>query len=505
MKLLTHLTLFCVLVLSSCTDRRNGFLLVNSLNSGEYEVYKIIGETTLQFISNQIGHLNEKLPLAPGGYLVLGDCSYQVAMIHPNRTTELLTHTVIFVPPLKPEEGDLFKIQCNRHPQTHPPQHINKRFELTVFPGNFDMLVGMRALHIRTTFFKTPQSLKYNLSAIRVSPFLKEYVVDNSPYFVSPLDGQNSLTQSLDVGKWQFLLPGPYVVTLNGTDKHVEALANEAISIDPSYIKFETSPELDMGRYLAIKGEPYTAEINDKRSFAVNTIYPLISESLQYRLEGSIKAETLLLKPQSFNLIPLRSVEVSLRCGPWEWECLGKRDVSLYAIDSTSPFMHGNTDLPILFNRDDVQIEIEGAQSLRYKVPNSKRDHVFETGQIILKPQPVYIPSYLSLLVRLDGDNVNVLGQSYDIPYSRESRMNLIVGSYSLNHYFMKGNNPQANGIATTTRTIVNISKGTSKEIYFDYYLQEEKHKAFTQQTSTTKNKGPRNSLSSKSKAFVAF
>jgi hypothetical protein len=479
-----------------------GFLLVNSLSDGEYEVYKILGDATLQFVSNQIGQRNKKLPLNAGSYLILSDCSYKMALIYPHKTTELVTHTIHFNPPKPAEPGDIFNIQCNRHQQTHPPQYINQRFELTVFPSSIDMLVGMRPLKLNLSgeIFNTPQNLTFNLSMLRVAPATTAFKVEPAPYFISPSDGQLAVTQSQDFGKWQFLLPGTYTITVNGTQRQVSLKENESISIEPSYIKLEVSPAVNIDRYLSIKGEPYTAEFNDRRTFTINTIYPFISETVHFRLDGETKASVLTLKPTELINIPLRSVEVSLNCGPWEWECLGKRDISLFETDSPYPFMHGNSDLPILFSKEDVQIEIEGAQSLRYKIERGKRDSVFETGQVLLKPKPTHKAGQLSLLVRVEGDG-NVSGQSYDIPYIRDSRMHLITGSYFLNHYHVLGAHTQTGGVQLSSRSTLMIKKGDLKELGFDYYLSEEKLQSLSQ--PTTRMKGVKQSLLKR--PFLAF
>lgn len=487
----------------SCTKSGTGFLLVNSLKSGEFEVYKILGDSSLQFVSNQIGQLNKNLELNAGTYLVLGDCSYQIASIQVGKTTELMSHSLTFVPPITPEAGDLFNIQCNRYPQTHPPQQINQRFELTLFPGTIDMLVGMKPLKVNLGIeeFKAPQNLTFNLAALRVSPATNNFPVETPPYFTSPSDGQVTVTQPQEFGKWQFLLAGNYTVTVNGTQRDVQLKEKDSVSLDPSYLKFECSSSVAIDRYQAIKGEPYTAELNDKRAFAVNTVYPLISETVNYRLDGATKAETLTLNARALTTVTLRSVEVSLNCGPWEWECLGKRDISLYETNALYPFMHGSTDLPILFAQEEVQIEIEGAQSLRYKIPKGKRDSIFETGQLLLKPKISFKPGQLSLLMRVEGDNTHVLGQSYDIPYIRDTRIHLITGSYSLSHFYVLGAHTQTGGTQMSSKTQVLVKKGEVKEFNFDYYLPEDKFETFSQSNANVGRARP----TSKDRNFLAF
>ncbi len=487
--------------LFSCNKEDSGFLLVHAPKNGEYEVYKILGDATLQFVSNQIGELNKKLPLNSGHYLILGDCSHQMVNIQPDKTTELHAHTLSFTPPIPVQDGDLFTIQCNRYPQSHPPQQINKRFDLTVFPVVIDMLVGMKALRVdlSTPEYKTSRSIHYDLAALRVSSATKEFPVEIPPYFVSTSDGQLAITQSQEFGKWQYLLAGNYILTVNGTQREVSLKNKDALSIAPSYIKFESSPNVNIDRYQAIKGEPYTVELNSQRAFTINTIYPLISETVNFRLEGAIKADLISLEAEKLKTLTLRSVEVSLNCGPWEWECLGKKDVSLFETDSPYPFMHGSTDLPILFSNENVQIEIEGAQGLRYKIA-SNRDTIYETGLLLLKPKVAHKPGQMSLLVRVEGNNSNILGQSYDIPYTRETRIHLITGTYNLNHFYMIGSQTQNGGVQLSSKVMLSVKKAEVREFVFDYYLPEDKFESYSQ--SSLRNK--RGKLR-KDKTFTIF
>ncbi len=62
-KFVAILSFFFIL---ACTQQEVGFLQVDALQDGEYEVFKILGEATPQFISVQMGSLNKKLPLHPG-------------------------------------------------------------------------------------------------------------------------------------------------------------------------------------------------------------------------------------------------------------------------------------------------------------------------------------------------------------------------------------------------------------------------------------------------------
>lgn len=464
-----------ILFLKACSPSDSGFLLVHASVDKDFEVYRVYGDKHLRFASNQIGNYNSKLNLAPGNYLVLADCSYKMAEIISGQTTELQTTSLSFIPPFAPSKHDLFEIQCQRYPQNHPPQYIDQGFELVTFDGPIELLVGMKSLKLDIPIENQKRSsLKFKLSALKVSANKSFPSTEKTPYFVSPLDEQISLTKSLNFGNWLFLSPGHYKVTVNGSQRDLRLKEGETVSIDPTYIRFETSENLDFKRYKIIRGEAYTIEVNESNSFLPNTAYPLISDSVTLKLKGATKKDSIHLKHRELNVVTLKSVTVSLDCGPWEWECLGRKGVSLYQGEAPYPFMHGYTDVPLLFIKKDVRIAFEGSQNIRVRIPDTKQDTHFQTGQLHLIPRPSSKNGYQTLLVRVEGDNAHSFGRSYDIAHSRTSKLHLITGSYKLSHFYLNPN--IKNGMQNNSyHDTIFIQKGRSKELYFDFYLPEEK------------------------------
>src|SRR5690242_17367055 len=108
------------LLLAACERvAERGVLHVVAPSAGSYEIYAIAGDATLQYVSEQVGQYNVDLPLNPGTYLILADCSHQMVDINANTTTRLLAHSVQFIPPISPSADDIFSIQCSRYEKSN--------------------------------------------------------------------------------------------------------------------------------------------------------------------------------------------------------------------------------------------------------------------------------------------------------------------------------------------------------------------------------------------------
>lgn len=151
-------SIFLLILLAAC-DRKPeaGFLRVDAPAGGSFEIYRIANESPLQFISEQAGRFGEELSLTPGSYLVLADCSSEQVIIYPGQHEQLAVHRIEFVPPHAPGAEDSFSIQCSRSDKTRSRQLIEGRYELNMFAGKRDLLVGMVPMHVDlSAFAKAP-------------------------------------------------------------------------------------------------------------------------------------------------------------------------------------------------------------------------------------------------------------------------------------------------------------------------------------------------------------
>ncbi len=422
---------------SSCKMKnKEGSLIVRAPNTGSYEIYKIASEEPLQFVSEQVGKFNEPLALNPGNYLILGDCSFETVVIRPEETHTLTAHQVIFTPPVAPTDRDNFSIQCNRFTKTKSRQHLQNRFSLNVLHGTRDLLVGMIPLRIEFPQSEgriEPQTLKYNLSGIQVKDYLG--MKPKTSFFVSPLEGLLSITQNQEFGHWQFLMPGHYLVEVNGTRMETTLTEGQQLLIEPGFLKVSVSDSVNLQASSNILGTPLYVELNQGHWLDLNEQYAVLPGEASLKLNGSLNAHKILLQEGTVLEKKARSVTIALDCSPWDWACLGSREIYLYEQDKPYPFAEGISDVPLLFFEEDAWVSVQGSRDIRYKVPNLTQDTNLKVGFVKLVPKQQHRPGQLTDLSRIEALGFPFAGHSLDLPSDTDTLMPLIVGRYSLTQF----------------------------------------------------------------------
>lgn len=484
---------FLALMLSFGCERsqEKGVLHISAPSEGTYELYSIAGDSSLQYVAEHMGFFNQDLSLSPGSYLVLADCSHKTVTILPGERFHAVAHKVEFIPPHEPEEGDLFSIQCSRYDGSHLKQQITNRFSFHMISGAKDLLVGM--LPLKIDFPKSddlqPKVISYELSAFQIAKWSE----NNSPYslyFVSPSSDLLSITEAQTFGKWQFLLPGAYMVYVNGTDSLVTLKAKESRIIYPAGLKINTSPKIDLDLFTKIRGNPFNIELNEHHSLEVDIFYPVLPGKAKLRVDGSNRHHFVDLVENKTSQMNMKSVHVDLGCSPWEWECLGKREVSLYLPGQQYPFLESISDVPILYKSDSIEVGIEGSKGIRYRLPPKRDNLKLLVGKVKISPKPYYKPAHLTDLLRLESLGDQFSGHSHDISPDRETTMTLITGAYSLTRYTM---------ISDVDRQVykqtVYVRPGETTHIEIPFYLPEKKAKQTERMFSLQKEKEERKAM----------
>ena len=362
------LLLLCAL--AACEKKPDpGFLLVNAPSEGAYEIYRIANESPLQFVSEQTGQLNAPVGLAPGSYLVLGDCSSETVTVYPGETVTLAAHRLEFVPPRQPGAMDSFAIQCSRSDKTRSRQLLANRYALNVIHGKRDLLVGMVPMHIDFAQLAPdgkPMTKSYKLSALQVADY--EGNSQETSYFVSPVAELISVTKYQRFGHWEYLLQGQYIVEVNGTRMQVELAEGEERVVKPALLRVSTSPEVDLEQPVRVKGSPWLVEINNGHWLNFNETYPVLPGPAEVKISGSTRSVQIeLAEGQSFEL-QARSVTVDTGCDEHDVACLGDKDVSLALEGETYPFVESLSDMPILYIDEQLPVLVGVAGSRRHPV-----------------------------------------------------------------------------------------------------------------------------------------
>ncbi len=449
-----------------------GELTVRAPNPGNYEIYRIESEEPLQFVSEQVGSFNEPMKLTAGHYLILADCSFESVVMRPGETRTLIAHQVVFNTPVTPDPADNFSIQCNRFSKTKSRQNFTNKYSLDILHGTRDLLVGMVPMQIKfddPAQKDNPQVLSYNLSGMRVTAY--DGMKPKTSYFISPVNGLLSVTEMQEFGHWQFLLAGQYRIEVNGTTMDVELKEGEQREIHPAFLKVATSNNVNLSASLNILGTPSYVELNAGHWLDLNEVYPVLPGTATLKMSGSLHESTVELTEDELTEKKARSILVDLDCSPWDWSCLGSRDVYLYEHDKPYPFAQGVTDVPLLFFEDDAWVSIQGSRDIRTKLSN-QQDASYKVGFVRMVPKQFHRHGTVTDLSRIEAMGLPTVGQSLDLSVEDETLMPLLVGRY----YFAQYNSATAvDGDRRSTRMAIQVNPQNTQEIPFTVFVSEKK------------------------------
>ncbi|MBC7660153.1 MAG: hypothetical protein H7249_10625 [Chitinophagaceae bacterium] len=465
---------------------KTGELLVRAPSPGNFEIYRIESEEPLQFISEQVGSFNEALKLAAGHYLILADCSYENVILRPGENRTLIAHQVIFNPPVPPEPTDSFSVQCNRFSKTKSRQQFSNRYMFNILRGTRDLLVGMVPMQIKfdaVADHDSPQVLSYNLSGMRVSAY--EGMKPKTSYFISPINGLLSVTETQEFGHWQFLLPGHYRLEVNGTSLDIDLKESEQHEVKPAFLKVGVSESVNLSTSSNILGTPSYVELNQGHWLDLNEMYPVLPGTATLKMNGSLREHTIDLVEGELTDKKVRSVLVDLDCSPWDWSCLGSKDVYLYETDKPYPFAQGITDVPLLFFEDDAWVSLQGSRDIRMKITGAQ-DSTYKVGRLRLIPKQFHRHGQITDLSRIEASGFPSVGKSLDLSVEDETEMPLIVGRYYLGQY---NSNTANDGDRRAARIPLQVASSDVQEVPFTVFVSEKKLKMIRDKQQLTKKR----------------
>jgi hypothetical protein len=465
-----------------------GEILVRAPNPGNYEIYRIESEEPLQFISEQIGSFNQPMQLLPGNYLILADCSYESLVIRPRETKTMIAHQIIFNPPVVPEPQDNFSIQCNRFSKTKSRQQFWNRYTLNVLQGARDLLVGMVPMTIKFDSVQdkdSPQILSYNLSGLKVEKY--DGMKPKTSFFVSPVEGLLSVTETQEFGRWEFLLAGEYRVEVNGTSMNARLKEGEQFVIQPAFLKIATSDEVNLTKSSNIMGTPSYVELNQGHWLDLNEVYPVLPGIASLKLNGSLHEHEVDLAAGTLTERKVRSVLVDLDCSPWDWSCLGSRSIYLYETGKPYPFAEGISDVPLLFFEEDAWVSVQGSKDIHLKLAQGQQDTSLKVGFVKLVPKQNHRHGLITDLSRVEpAAGAQMEGHSLDLSVEDESIMPLIVGRYFLTQYHASAT---ADWERRANRTPIQIQTGETEEIPYTVFVSEKKYKQLRDRQEVAKQR----------------
>lgn len=480
-------TIVCVVLLGAACEKssRTGILRIEAPGEGGFEVYRIANESPLQFVSEQTGRFNEDISLAPGSYLVLADCSSETVIVYPGRSVRLVAHRLKFQAPQAPSAQDSFSIQCSRSDKTRSRQHLNSQYELTLIHGKRDLLVGMVPMHIDFESMpdaQTPKDLAYRLAGVQVDHLKGR---DDASYFISPVNELIAATKYQRFGHWEFLLPGQYVLEVNGTRMKVSLAEDEKRIVRPALLRVTTSEEIDLDLPARIKGSPWLVEINTAHWLNFNETYPVLPGKASLAISGSTQSVDVELVEGAEIELRTRSVTVGSGCPAGDLACLGNRGVYLYLPDEPYPFIESVSDIPILFidQGHPVLLGIEGSRDISMEIPASVRDKTIHLGYAKVIPQPQHKPGQATDLVRVDATGAPWRGHSLDVNLERPTLMPLIAGTYQLEQYI---SSTTLEGDRRSIMRTFSVESGRTIDLEVPVFLNEKRWAAYRKKHQPT-------------------
>jgi hypothetical protein len=483
-KFVINFTLFVTLMtggLIACEKPiTKGYLQVNSLNQGSYEIYKYEQDDTTSLVSEHSGSFNVKTALSPGSYLILADCSSEVVIIYPDQLETLVAHSVKFMAPLVAVEGDSFSLQCSRSNNIRFRQQFSNRYEFNILHGVRDLLVSLVPFRIDFESLEnsdSPRKVSYQLSAVRVDKFADSK--DPISYFVSPENELVSVTKSLPLGNWEFLLPGVYSLELNGTKLTINVEKGEIKVIRPSSIAVLTSFKNDQPNATDIKGAPQLVEMNSGHWLNFNETYPILPGKSVVQIKGSARKFEFVIEEGDSKVFRTKSVTIKQGCSPWEWTCLGQRDVMLYEDGQSYPFVENTTDIPVLYIDEGaaIWVGVGGSRDIRYKLPAKQKSKTLNVGYVNLVPTPVFRAGQRTDLLRVETENLPFDGVSLDLNLEKPTKTPLIAGWYFLSHYVSIS---ASEGERRRSKRGFRIKAGETIDLKYSVFFSEKHLKAYS-------------------------
>jgi hypothetical protein len=435
----------------ACVQEDSGSLLVESLHSGEFEIFRIGNK---RLLSKTKGMFNSAVNLAPGQYLLLADCSSKVITISANITRKVSTLNIEFIAPCNLKNKTKFSIKCLRSKNYNYHQVLNNKYFLNILPNNHELLINMSKLKIDKN-----KNRKISLAALVVKA---EKKYNNMFYYIASLKSSASTVLSQNLNSSLLLLPGKYKITVNGTTKIIDLKPEEDKIIDLSYLRVVAKQKIHPKNiYLFIDKEV---------PVSLNEDIPIISKSIRLNFKGSYEDKFVTVSAKK-TTVEAKSVIAKLGCAPWEWECLGKAQVLLY--NKNFKLLHkGKSDELLYYFSNDAYLGFKGSEGLYYPLSKEKSHTELNLGSLRLIPIPKNKKGLLSDLAQVTAYSKQIKGHSKDIPFTHKTTMIFVEGKYVLSVY-------TSNSDYTVSKKDINftIQRGKSTKLKFFYYTSKRKQK----------------------------
>lgn len=338
----------------------------------------------------------------------------------------------------KDRPRNFLPVECT-HPLTADRESWSAVEEFDLLPGQVSLSLGGRQL-VRDGLSNMPEPIRFSLVPLMVASQIPGLTAD---FFVTPAPGSNGAAEqeavvAAPVGSVLWLLPGSYLLELNGSRREVSLDAKNGLGLSLGAIEIRTPSEFPMKERLRLGGGPPFAYINDGVLFAMDTPYLVFPGKYSVSLEGGDMRSS--VDVYSSELTRLRTHGARLNmppCGSGAGTSCGRPpNVTLHVKQRPFVLMTVEPNVPFLVLEDDYEYGVEGVRGVLKKLSTSDRKAAEETlarVRFLWQVQQA-APRVRTDLVRLESRDDKLYGKSLDFLFNQPHEVYVPPGNYELTY-----------------------------------------------------------------------
>ncbi|MBP9706124.1 MAG: hypothetical protein KBD78_00665 [Oligoflexales bacterium] len=437
-----HFLKYCIALclFSSCSSSPKAHLEVKADSSGYYDIYSIKGENPQKLEALYRPLVNSVQPLPAGRYLILMDCSSTEISLKPNETRTLFAHTLKLIRPKGIPKSFFADVQCDRSQVFGFKQRILNQNSLSMLNSSNELLIGYKAFSqkkIKESFAAEKISTsKVKLGALRVLANAET----KERFFVSSIDSISAATHSQKIGDWLLLLPGKYLLELNGSRMPIVIASGQKLTIQAGLFLAKSPKDVDISRIELITGDPAKIAGENEQLLQINKPEFLLPGDFKFRVDKGLDFESIKVDSNQTVEFDLAAIKVNRNCVEFDFSCLGKTAIYLFEEAEIYPSIKTVSDIPVLFSKGkNYELSLDADGSIRYSLDARESFKEFGLGKVLLAPKHRHIPHMRTDFMRVEPLGAKGSGHSHDLNILNSSQFSLIEGRYQLIVYHAWG------------------------------------------------------------------
>lgn len=437
-----HFFQYCIALclFTSCSSSPKAHLEVKADSSGYYDIYSIKGEHPQKLEALYRPQLNSVQNFPAGRYLILMDCSSTEISLKPNETRVLFAHALKLIRPKGIPKSFFADVQCDRSQTFGFKQRISNQNSLYMLNLSNELLIGYKAFsqqnnNVSFSMEKVTTS-KVKLGALRV----QANAATKERFFVSSIDSISAATHSQKLGDWLLLLPGKYLLELNGSRMPIVISAGQKQTIQAGLFLAKSPVDVDISRIELITGDPAKIASGNEQLLQINKPEFLLPGDFEFRVDKGLDFESIKIESNQTAVFDLAAIKVKRSCVENDFSCLGKTAVYLFEEAGIYPTVKTVSDIPILFPKGknyEMSLDADGSIRFSIDVRESFKEHGL--GKVLLSPKHRHLAYMRTDFMRIEPLHPRGSGHSHDLNILNASQFSLIEGRYQLIVYHAWG------------------------------------------------------------------